>query len=147
MARNDTKGLVARLAKMETELIRSRDAKNSARRALKASKKMLREEKAARFEDRKALEKEKENGKRTKDLLEELLDGQRDLQNSRIKSVVSVWPQHVMARDRDTYMYFGGGLGITAASAAACFHSRTIMNFVMKNGFLAFAGKKAGCDE
>ena len=54
----------------------------------------------------------------------------------------SIWPEHVKARVRDTYMYFGGGLGITAASAAACFQSPAIMNIVTKNGFLAIAGKK-----
>jgi len=53
---------------------------------------------------------------------------------------MGVWPEHVKARVRDTYMYFGGGLGITAASAAACFRSPTIMNLVTKNGFLAIAG-------
>jgi len=56
---------------------------------------------------------------------------------------MGLWPEHVKARVRDTYMYFGGGLGLTAASAAACFRSPTIMNLVTKNGFLAFAGTLA----
>jgi len=53
---------------------------------------------------------------------------------------MGIWPEHVKARVRDTYMYFGGGLGITAASAAACFRSPAILNIVTKNGFLAIAG-------
>lgn len=53
---------------------------------------------------------------------------------------MGVWPEHVKARVRDTYMYFGGGLAITAASAAACFRSPTIMSIVTKNGFMAIAG-------
>lgn len=53
---------------------------------------------------------------------------------------MGVWPEHVKARVRDTYMYFSGGLGLTAASAAACFRSPTIMNLVTKNGLLAIAG-------
>lgn len=53
---------------------------------------------------------------------------------------MGVWPEHVKARVRDTYMYFGGGLAFTAASAAACFRSPVIMNLVTKGGFMAIAG-------
>merc|ERR1712193_503518 len=53
---------------------------------------------------------------------------------------MGAWPEHVQQRIHDTYLYFGGGLGITAASAAACFRSPTVMNLVTKNGFMAIAG-------
>lgn len=53
---------------------------------------------------------------------------------------MGAWPEHVQQRIHDTYLYFGGGLGITAASAAACFRSPTVMNIVTKNGFMAIAG-------
>lgn len=53
---------------------------------------------------------------------------------------MGAWPPHVKARIQDTYMYFGGGLGITAASAAACFRSPAVMNIVTRGGFMAIAG-------
>jgi len=56
---------------------------------------------------------------------------------------MGAWPEHVQQRIHDTYLYFGGGLGITAASAAACFRSPTVMNIVTKNSFMAFAGTLA----
>ncbi|BES88983.1 UPF0005 [Nesidiocoris tenuis] len=54
-----------------------------------------------------------------------------------------VWPEYVKQRVRDTYMYFGASLGVTAASAAAAFRSPVIMNLVMKNGFMAIAATMA----
>jgi len=53
---------------------------------------------------------------------------------------MGIWPEHVKARVHDTYMYFGGGLALTAASAAACVRSPAIMNLVTKNGMLAMCG-------
>ena len=93
IARSDTKGLLARLANMEVELKRSREERDSAMQALKASKNMLKKEKAARLEDKKALENEKDNSKRTKELLEELLDGQGVQENSANEMKPKPWPQ------------------------------------------------------
>jgi len=47
------------------------------------------------------------------------------------------WPPYVRERIRDTYMYFGGSLGITAATAVAAFRSPAVMNIVMKQGWIA----------
>ena len=47
-----------------------------------------------------------------------------------------VWPEYVKERIRTTYMYFGGSLMITAASAMSAFRSPLIMNIVTKNGFM-----------
>ncbi|XP_066273601.1 growth hormone-inducible transmembrane protein-like [Branchiostoma lanceolatum] len=51
------------------------------------------------------------------------------------KSVM--WQDYVKARIRDTYMYFGGGIIVTAATAAAVFRSPTMLNLVAKNSWLA----------
>jgi len=51
------------------------------------------------------------------------------------KSVM--WPPVVKERIRDTYAYFGAGLGITAASAVAAARSPTVMNLMMKNSMLS----------
>lgn len=51
-----------------------------------------------------------------------------------------LWPQYVKDRIKATYMYFGGSIGITAASAIAAFRSPVIMNLVSRNSFLAIAG-------
>jgi FtsH-binding integral membrane protein len=48
-----------------------------------------------------------------------------------------MWPQYVKERIRDTYMYFGGSIIITAASAAAVFRSPAAMNIVMRQGWVA----------
>ncbi|KAF7494468.1 Growth hormone-inducible transmembrane protein [Sarcoptes scabiei] len=45
------------------------------------------------------------------------------------------WPKYVRDRVRDTYLYFGSGLGITAASAVAAFRSPVVMNLVTKTSF------------
>ena len=47
------------------------------------------------------------------------------------------WPPYVRERIRDTYMYFGGSLGITAATAVAAFRSPVVMNLVNRGGFIA----------
>lgn len=51
------------------------------------------------------------------------------------KSVM--WPPVVKERIRDTYAYFGAGLGITAASAVGAARSPVVMNFMMKNSLLS----------
>jgi hypothetical protein len=48
-----------------------------------------------------------------------------------------MWPNHVRERVRDTYMYFGASIGVTAATAAAIFRSPAMMNIVMKQGWVA----------
>jgi len=58
---------------------------------------------------------------------------------------MGVWPEHVKARVRDTYMYFGGALGLTAASAAAFFRSPTIMKLLTPKSFGHGMALLAGC--
>ncbi len=48
----------------------------------------------------------------------------------------SMWPEYVKDRIRTTYMYFGGSVLVTAASALACFRSPLIMSAVMGNSWL-----------
>jgi len=48
-----------------------------------------------------------------------------------------IWPEHVKQRIRDTYMYFGASVGITAATATGIFRSPALMNIVMKQGWVA----------
>ncbi|XP_023019829.1 growth hormone-inducible transmembrane protein [Leptinotarsa decemlineata] len=50
-----------------------------------------------------------------------------------------LWPQYVKDRIKTTYMYFGGSIVVTAASALAAVRSPFIMNIVMKNGFMGMA--------
>merc|ERR1712008_286166 len=47
------------------------------------------------------------------------------------------WPPYVKERIRDTYMYFGGSLGITAATAVAAFRSPVVMDLVNRGGMIA----------
>jgi len=47
------------------------------------------------------------------------------------------WSPMVRQRIRDTYMYFGGGIVVTAGAAVAAARSPMIMNFMMKNSMLA----------
>ncbi|XP_071052605.1 growth hormone-inducible transmembrane protein-like isoform X1 [Onthophagus taurus] len=49
------------------------------------------------------------------------------------------WPQYVKDRITTTYMYFGGSLAITAASAVAAFRSPAILRLVANNGFMGIA--------
>ena len=44
-----------------------------------------------------------------------------------------LWPEYVKERVRSTYGYFGGGLAITAATAASIFRSPAAMNLVARN--------------
>jgi len=52
----------------------------------------------------------------------------------------SLWPATVRARVRDTYMYFGGSLALTAAAAVAVHRSPMMMNLMSKNSMLAMVG-------
>ncbi|XP_055874996.1 growth hormone-inducible transmembrane protein-like [Biomphalaria glabrata] len=51
-----------------------------------------------------------------------------------------VWPQYVRKRIRDTYMYFGGSIAVTALAAVAVSRSPAIMNFMMSNSLLSIGG-------
>merc|ERR550534_3072668 len=48
-----------------------------------------------------------------------------------------IWPEHVKQRIRDTYMYFGASLGVTAGTAVAIFRSPAMMNIVARQGMVA----------
>lgn len=54
-----------------------------------------------------------------------------------------MWPEYVKDRIRTTYMYFGGSVLVTAASALACFRSPLIMSAVMGNSWLVVLGSIA----
>jgi len=54
-----------------------------------------------------------------------------------------MWPEYVRDRVKTTYLYFGGSLVLTAASAVSCFRSPVIMNIVMKSGWMAVIGSIA----
>ncbi|CAI9718256.1 Hypothetical predicted protein [Octopus vulgaris] len=49
----------------------------------------------------------------------------------------AIWPEIVRQRIRDTYLYFGGSIGITALSAMAVYRNPTMLNLMMKNSWLA----------
>ncbi|XP_026468682.1 growth hormone-inducible transmembrane protein-like isoform X1 [Ctenocephalides felis] len=51
-----------------------------------------------------------------------------------------LWPKYVKDRIKTTYLYFGGSIAVTAASAAAAFRSPIIMNLVARNGWMAVLG-------
>ncbi|XP_017769720.1 PREDICTED: growth hormone-inducible transmembrane protein-like [Nicrophorus vespilloides] len=50
----------------------------------------------------------------------------------------AIWPQFVMDRIKQTYLYFGGSIAITAAAALASFRSPAIMRLVTSNGPMGF---------
>lgn len=54
-----------------------------------------------------------------------------------------MWPEYVRDRIKATYLYFGGSIVITAASAVSCFRNPAIMNVVMKNSWMAIIGSIA----
>ncbi|KAI4478923.1 hypothetical protein M0804_011385 [Polistes exclamans] len=56
---------------------------------------------------------------------------------------VHYWPEYVKERIRTTYMYFGGSIILTAASAALCFRSPTIIRLVSNQGWMAVVGTLA----
>jgi len=53
---------------------------------------------------------------------------------------VVFWPDYVKQRVRSTYMYFGGGIGITALSAVAVSRNARLMSMMMRNSWLAIGG-------
>jgi len=48
-----------------------------------------------------------------------------------------IWPDYVKQRIRDTYMYFGASLGVTAGTAVAIFRSPAMMRIVTRQGMIA----------
>ncbi|OXA38966.1 growth hormone-inducible transmembrane protein [Folsomia candida] len=51
-----------------------------------------------------------------------------------------MWPNYVRERIRDTYMYFGGSLAFTAATAMSAFRSPAVMNLMMRNSWVVIGG-------
>lgn len=47
-----------------------------------------------------------------------------------------LWPEYVRSRVRDTYIYFGSSVALTAVSAALVFRSPTMFNLVTKNSWM-----------
>lgn len=60
--------------------------------------------------------------------------GTSTLENSHL------WPQFVKERIRDTYLYFGGSVAISAASAVAVFRSPRLLSLVSRNGWMSILG-------
>jgi len=50
---------------------------------------------------------------------------------------MGLWPSYVKQRIQTTYLYFGAGIGITAASAYGCFQSPKIMQFASRSSTMA----------
>lgn len=48
------------------------------------------------------------------------------------------WPQYVKDRIHTTYLYFGGSIAASAATAAMCLRSPAVMRLVTRGGFVAF---------
>ncbi|XP_076752158.1 growth hormone-inducible transmembrane protein [Xylocopa sonorina] len=48
-----------------------------------------------------------------------------------------LWPQHVKDRIKSTYMYVGASVASTATAAMLCLRSPTVMNMVMRQGWVA----------
>lgn len=53
------------------------------------------------------------------------------------RSNCRVWPEYVRERIRDTYLYFGSSVAITAASAAAVFRTPAVMNLFARTGWIS----------
>uniref|UniRef100_A0A182Q0T1 Growth hormone-inducible transmembrane protein n=1 Tax=Anopheles farauti TaxID=69004 RepID=A0A182Q0T1_9DIPT len=60
--------------------------------------------------------------------------GTSTLENSHL------WPEYVKQRIQDTYLYFGGSLAISAASAVAVFRSPRLLSLVSRNGWMSIIG-------
>jgi len=56
---------------------------------------------------------------------------------------IGLWPDYVRHRIQNTYMYFGSGIAITAASAYQCLKSPTIMRLTTKNSTMAMIAAMA----
>jgi len=51
-----------------------------------------------------------------------------------------LWPEYVRQRIKDTYLYFGGSIALTAVTAASAFRSPALMRFMTRSSFLSLAG-------
>lgn len=58
--------------------------------------------------------------------------GTNTLENSHL------WPQHVRSRVKDTYLYLGSSLAVTAASAIAVFRTPALVNLAARGGWMSF---------
>lgn len=56
--------------------------------------------------------------------------------DERISVCGRLWPDYVQKRIKDTYIYFGGSLALTAVTATAAFRSPALMRFMTKSSFL-----------
>jgi len=54
-----------------------------------------------------------------------------------------MWPEYVRERIRSTYMYFGGSVVVTAASAVLASRSPVLMRLMMQNSLLTVIGTLA----
>lgn len=54
-----------------------------------------------------------------------------------------LWPEIVRQRVRDTYLYFGGSVALTALSAVAISRNPAMLNLVMRNSWLAIGASFA----
>ena len=52
----------------------------------------------------------------------------------------SLWPQYVKQRIQDTYLYFGGSIAISAASAIAVFRTPALLARIASGGWLSILG-------
>lgn len=67
--------------------------------------------------------------------------GTSTLENSHL------WPEFVKQRIQDTYLYFGGSLAISAASAVAVFRSPRLLSLVSRNGWMVCCSATNGWRE
>jgi FtsH-binding integral membrane protein len=51
-----------------------------------------------------------------------------------------LWPAYVKQRIQDTYLYFAGSIGISAASAYAVFRNPTLLRMVSGSGWISMIG-------
>ncbi|ESO89281.1 hypothetical protein LOTGIDRAFT_210320 [Lottia gigantea] len=56
----------------------------------------------------------------------------------------ALWPKVVKARIRDTYMYFGGSIALSAISAATLWRSPQAMSLMMRRPMLTFGAQIVG---
>lgn len=54
-----------------------------------------------------------------------------------------LWPQYVKDRVRDTYMYFGSSVLLTAASSVMVFRSPVLLNLMKRNSWVAIIASMA----
>jgi len=60
-------------------------------------------------------------------------------------SCYSLWPEYVRQRIKDTYLYFGGSIALTAVTAASAFRSPALMRFMTRSSFLVSITRNYCC--